>query len=297
MAGTKEIRLKIKSVQSTRKITKAMEMVAASKMRKAQERMRAGRPYARRLLAITAHAASANTEYRHPLLTRRAEVKNVGAVVVTTDKGLCGGLNTNLLRVVLNQHKEWLARGVGVEYCAIGGKGVGFLHRMGGRIVSQVVNYGDYPVLERLIGPVKMLIDHYLEGAIDEVHLFSNRFVNTMKQEPVHGTIIPIPTTWRTPEGEELIEKHQGAYGWDYLYEPDAQSVLDELLVRYVETYVYQAAADNIASEQSARMVAMKAASDNAGDIIDELQLIYNKSRQAAITKELSEIVGGAAAV
>jgi F-type H+-transporting ATPase subunit gamma len=297
MAGTKEIRLKIKSVQNTRKITKAMEMVAASKMRKAQERMRAGRPYARRLLAITAHAASANTEYRHPLLTRRAAVKNVGAVVITTDKGLCGGLNTNLLRLVLNQHKEWLARGVGVEYCAIGGKGLGFIHRMGGRIVSQVVNYGDRPVLERLIGPVKMLIDHYLEGGIDEVHLFSNRFVNTMKQEPLHGTIIPIPTTWTTHEGERVVESKEGSYGWDFLYEPDAKSVLDELLVRYVETFVYQAAADNIASEQSARMVAMKAASDNAASIIDELQLIYNKSRQAGITKELSEIVGGAAAV
>jgi F-type H+-transporting ATPase subunit gamma len=230
-------------------------------------------------------------------LTRRAEVKNVGAVVITTDKGLCGGLNTNLLRLVLNQHKEWLARGVGVEYCAIGGKGVGFLHRMGGKIVSQVVNYGDRPVLERLIGPVKMLIDHFLAAQIDEVHLFSNRFVNTMKQEPLHSTIIPIPTTWTTADGQEVIEQRQGAYGWDYLYEPDAKSVLDELLVRYVETYVYQMAADNIASEQSARMVAMKAASDNAGSIIDELQLIYNKSRQAGITKELSEIVGGAAAV
>jgi F-type H+-transporting ATPase subunit gamma len=297
MASTKEIRLKIKSVQSTRKITKAMEMVAASKMRKAQERMRAGRPYARRLLAITAHAASANTEYRHPLLTRRADVRNVGAVVITTDKGLCGGLNTNLLRLVLNQHKEWTARGVGVEYSAIGSKGFGFIHRMGGKVVSQVINYGDYPTLERLIGPVKMLIDHYLEGAIDEVHLFSNRFVNTMKQEPLHSTIIPIPTTWTTHEGEQVVEAKAGSYGWDYLYEPDAQSVLDELLIRYVETFVYQAAADNIASEQSARMVAMKAASDNAENIIDELQLIYNKSRQAGITKELSEIVGGAAAV
>ena len=297
MAGTKEIRLKIKSVQNTRKITKAMEMVAASKMRKAQERMRQGRPYAQRILNITMHAARANAEYRHPLLTRRAQVRNVGAVVITTDKGLCGGLNTNLLRVVLNQHKDWLGRGIGVEYCAIGGKGFGFLNRMGGKIVSQVVNYGDYPVLERLIGPVKMLIDHFLAGEIDEVHLFSNRFVNTMKQEPVHSTIIPIPTTWTTPDGQEVVEKPKGAYGWDYIYEPDAKTVLDELLVRYVETYVYQAAADNIASEQSARMVAMKAASDNAGNIIDELQLIYNKARQAAITKEISEIVGGAAAI
>ncbi len=299
MPGTKEIRLKIKSVQNTRKITKAMEMVAASKMRRAQERMRAGRPYARRLLSVTAHAASASTEYRHPLLTRRDTIKRVGAVVITTDKGLCGGLNTNLLRLMLNQHKQWTAKGIEVDYCAIGGKGFGFINRMGGKIVSQVVQYGDNPKLERLIGPVKMLIDAYLEGRIDEVHIFTNRFINTMKQEPTHGTIIPIPLKWTTPEGQEVVEEAgpAGGLGWDYLYEPDAKSVLDELLVRYIETFVYQAAADNIASEQSARMVAMKAASDNAKDIIGELQLIYNKSRQAAITKELSEIVGGAAAV
>ena len=297
MPGTKEIRVKIKSVQNTRKITKAMEMVAASKMKKAQERMRAGRPYARRILAIAMHAAQANAEYKHPLLTRRPEVKRVGAVVITTDKGLCGGLNTNLLRVVLNQHKEWLAKGVEVEYCTIGNKGLGFVNRMGGKIVSQVVNYGDRPSLERLIGPVKMLVDGYLEGRLDEVHIFSNRFVNTMKQEPVHGTMIPIPLEWLTPDGTELDEHKVGQGTWDYLYEPDAKTVLDELLVRYLETFVFQAAADNIASEQSARMVAMKAASDNAQNIIEELQLIYNKSRQASITKELSEIVGGAAAV
>jgi F-type H+-transporting ATPase subunit gamma len=297
MAGTKEIRLKIKSVQNTRKITKAMEMVAASKMKKAQERMRAGRPYARRILSIAMHAARANAEYKHPLLTRRAEVKRVGAVVITTDKGLCGGLNTNLLRLVLNQHKEWIAKGVEVEYCAIGNKGFGFLNRMGGKIVSQVVNYGDRPALERLIGPVKMLVDGYLEGRLDEVHIFSNRFVNTMKQEPIHSTMIPIPLEWQTPEGGDLDEDKVREGSWDYLYEPDAKTVLDELLVRYLETFVYQAAADNIASEQSARMVAMKSASDNAQNIIEELQLIYNKSRQASITKELSEIVGGAAAV
>ena len=297
MPGTKEIRAKIKSVQNTRKITKAMEMVAASKMKKAQERMRAGRPYARRILAIAMHAAQANAEYKHPLLTRRPEVKRVGAVVITTDKGLCGGLNTNLLRVVLNQHKEWLAKGIEVEYCTIGNKGLGFVNRMGGKIVSQVTNYGDRPALERLIGPVKMLVDGYLEGRLDEVHIFSNRFVNTMKQEPVHGTIIPIPLEWLTPEGQDVDEHKVGQGTWDYLYEPDAKTVLDELLVRYLETFVYQAAADNIASEQSARMVAMKAASDNAQNIIEELQLIYNKNRQAAITKELSEIVGGAAAV
>jgi F-type H+-transporting ATPase subunit gamma len=297
MPGTKEIRAKIKSVQNTRKITKAMEMVAASKMKKAQERMRAGRPYAQRILAIAMHAAQANAEYKHPLLTRRPEVKRVGAVVITTDKGLCGGLNTNLLRVMLNQHKAWIAKGIEVEYCTIGNKGFGFVNRMGGRIVSQVVNYGDRPSLDRLIGPVKMLVDGYLEGRIDEVHLFSNRFVNTMKQEPVHGTMIPIPLEWLTPDGQHLEDQKVGHGNWDYLYEPDAKTVLDELLVRYLETYVFQAAADNIASEQSARMVAMKAASDNAQNIIEELQLIYNKSRQASITKELSEIVGGAAAV
>ena len=297
MAGTKEIRLKIKSVQSTRKITKAMEMVAASKMRKAQERMRAGRPYAQLLISIAMHAGRANAEYRHPLLTRRATVKRVGVVVITTDKGLCGGLNTNLLRLVLNQHKEWLAKGIEVEYCTIGNKGFGFINRMGGKIVSQVVNYGDRPSLERLIGPVKMLVDGYLEGRLDEVHIFGNRFINTMRQEPKHGTIIPIPLEWATPEGRVLGEDKVGEGGWDYIYEPDAKTVLDQLLVRYIETFVYQAAADNIACEQSARMVAMKAASDNAQNIIEELQLIYNKSRQAGITKELSEIVGGAAAV
>ncbi|MBK6350957.1 MAG: F0F1 ATP synthase subunit gamma [Steroidobacteraceae bacterium] len=296
MAGTKEIRLKIKSVQNTRKITKAMEMVAASKMKKAQERMRRGRPYAQRLLNITMHAARANTEYKHPLLTRRATVKRVGVVVVTTDKGLCGGLNTNLLRLVLNQHKEWLTQGIEAEYCTIGSKGLSFVNRMGGKIVSQVTNYGDHPALERLIGPVKMLIDGFLEGRLDEVHIFSTRFINTMKQEPTHAPMIPIPQEWVLPTGQ-VMKAEVGEGNWDFLYEPDPKSVLDELLVRYLETVVYQAATDNIASEQSARMVAMKAASDNARNIIDELQLVYNKSRQASITKELSEIVGGAAAV
>ena len=297
MPGTKEIRLKIKSVQNTRKITKAMEMVAASKMKKAQERMRSGRPYAQRILNIAMHAAAANSEYRHELLSRRETVSRVGAIVITTDKGLCGGLNTNLLRVVLNQHKDWLARGIEVEYCTIGNKGLGFVNRMGGKIVSQVVNYGDRPALERLIGPVKMLIDGYREGRIDEVHLYANRFVNTMKQEPTHVTMIPIPKEWQAADGTAFSAEEVRSGSWDYLYEPDPKSVLDELLVRYLETFVYQAAAENIASEQSARMVAMKAASDNALSIIEELQLIYNKNRQAAITKELSEIVGGAAAV
>jgi F-type H+-transporting ATPase subunit gamma len=297
MAGTKEIRLKIKSVQNTRKITKAMEMVAASKMRKAQDRVRAGRPYAQRLLAIAMHTAQANAEYRHPLLTRRSQIRRVGAVVITTDKGLCGGLNTNVFRLVLNAHKAWLAKGIEVEYCTIGNKGFGFVSRMGGKIVSQVVNYGDRPTLERLIGPVKMLIDGYLEGRLDEVHFFVTRFINTMKQEPVQGSMIPIPMD-NAPSGSAATGTAASMTGnWDYLYEPDAKTVLDELLVRYIETLVYQAAAENIASEQSARMVAMKAASDNAQSIIEELQLIYNKNRQAAITTELAEIVGGAAAV
>ena len=297
MPGIKEIRVKIKSVQSTRKITKAMEMVAASKMKKAQERMRAGRPYAQRILNIAMHAARANTEYRHPLLTRRAEVKRVGVVVITTDKGLCGGLNTNVLRLVLTQHKEWMAKGIEAEYCTIGNKGYGFVSRMGGKIASHVINYGDNPSLERLIGPVKMLIDEYLAGKIDEVHVFATRFVNTMKQEPASTTLIPIPQEWSLPDGQVMSDASVGVGNWDYLYEPDPKSVLDELLVRYLEALVYQAAAENIASEQSARMVAMKSASDNALSIIEELQLIYNKSRQASITKELSEIVGGAAAV
>jgi F-type H+-transporting ATPase subunit gamma len=266
-------------------------------MKKAQERMRAGVPYARLMLSITMHAARANAEYRHPLLTRRDSVRRVGVVVITTDKGLCGGLNTNLLRLVLNQHKEWLAKGVEAEYCTIGNKGFGFVNRMGGKIVSQVVNYGDRPSLERLIGPVKMLVDGFLEGRLDEVHIFGNRFINTMRQEPMQGTIVPIPLEWTTTEGQVLGQDKVGQGGWDYIYEPDAKTVLDQLLVRYIETFVYQAAADNIACEQSARMVAMKAASDNAQNIIEELQLIYNKSRQAGITKELSEIVGGAAAV
>jgi F-type H+-transporting ATPase subunit gamma len=297
MPGIKEIRVKIKSVQSTRKITKAMEMVAASKMKKAQERMRSGRPYAQRMLNITMHAARANTEYKHPLLTRRPDVKRVGVVVITTDKGLCGGLNTNVLRLVLNQHKAWIEKGIEAEYCAIGSKGFSFVNRMGGKVISQVVNYGDHPSLDRLIGPVKMLIDSYLAGQIDEVHIFSTRFINTMKQEPMHGTMIPIPQEWVLPTGDVMKDTTVGHGNWDYLYEPDPKTVLDQLLIRYLETVVYQAAADNIASEQSARMVAMKSASDNAQDIIDELQLIYNKSRQASITKELSEIVGGAAAV
>ena len=292
MAGSKEIRNKIKSVASTRKITKAMEMVAASKMRKAQERMRASRPYLERAFAIALHIAKANVEYRHPFLVKRP-VKRVGAIVVTTDKGLCGGLNTNILRIVNQKYKEWRAAGAEVDFVAIGGKGAGFLPRMGGNMVSSVVQLGDRP---RLIGPVKVLIDAYMDGRVDEVWVFYTNFVNTMKQEPRGGRIIPIPDEFQGPTGP--VQSNMVSRGnWDYIYEPDARELLDGMMRRYVEAIVFQMVNENLASEQSARMVAMKAASDNAGKIIDELQLIYNKTRQAGITKELSEIVGGAAAV
>jgi F-type H+-transporting ATPase subunit gamma len=297
MAGSKEIRTKIKSVQSTRKITKAMEMVAASKMRKAQDRMRASRPYLERVFDIAIHIAHANTEYRHPFLVRRESVKRVGAVVVTTDKGLCGGLNTNVLRVVLNQHKEWKAKGIDVDYVAVGSKGLGFLQRMGGNIVSSVVQLGDRPHMDRLVGPIKVLLDLYLEGKVDELWVYYTTFVNTMKQEARGGRIVPIPLQYRTPGGSDVQRPETQRGAWDYIYEPSAQELLDGMMRRYIEAVVYQMLAENMASEQSARMVAMKAASDNAGKIINELQLIYNKTRQAAITKEISEIVGGAAAV
>jgi F-type H+-transporting ATPase subunit gamma len=289
MAGTKEIRNKIKSVQSTRKITKAMEMVAASKMKKAQDRMRAARPYVGRMLAIARHLALANPEYRHAFLVKRPAVNNVGLIVVTSDKGLCGGLNTNALRVALAKIKEWQAKGNGVRVTPIGAKGLGFMQRLKADIVSYATNLGDRPSLEKVIGPVKVQLDLYLDGKIDELHLVATRFENTMKQTPTHTQILPIADL-----GEETDKR---PYPWDYIYEPDAKTVLDELLRRYMEAIVYQAINENMASEQSARMVAMKAASDNAETIIEELQLIYNKTRQAAITKELSEIVGGAAAV
>jgi F-type H+-transporting ATPase subunit gamma len=297
MAGSKEIRTKIKSVQSTRKITKAMEMVAASKMKKSQDRMRAARPYVLRTLQIALHVAKANTEYRHPFLVRREEqAKRVGAIVVTTDKGLCGGLNTNVLRLVLQAHKEWRAKGYEVDYCAIGAKGQAFLHRMGANIVSTAVQLGDRPHAEKLVGPVKVLLDKYMAGELDQVDVFFTIFVNTMRQEARHGHMLPIPERFVAPDGRpQTAEVAAGT--WDYIYEPDAQTLLDGILRRYVEALVFQMINENMASENSARMVAMKAASDNAATIIDELQLIYNKSRQAAITKELAEIVGGAAAV
>ena len=296
MAGSKEIRNKIKSVQSTRKITKAMEMVAASKMKKAQDRMRASRPYVYRVFNIVMHIAKANTEYHHPFLVKREPVKRVGAIVITTDKGLCGGLNTNVLRLVLAAHKEWRAKNIDVDYVALGSKGVGFLQRMGAHIVSQAVQLGDRPRLDRLVGPVKVLIDAYIAGQIDEIHVFSTLFVNTMRQEARHVQVVPIPDQYTTPTGEvRKVDVSDGS--WDYIYEPDARELLDGMMRRYMEAVVFQMMNESIASEQSARMVAMKAASDNAGKIIDELQLIYNKTRQAAITKELAEIVGGAAAV
>jgi F-type H+-transporting ATPase subunit gamma len=290
MAGSREIRNKIKSVQNTRKITKAMEMVAASKMRKAQDRMRHARPYADKVRNIAAHLANANPEYRHPFLVRRDTVKAAGVILVTTDKGLCGGLNTNVLRMVTQRLRELERAGTKVQVTAIGNKGLGFMQRINAKVVSQLTQLGDTPHMERLIGPVKLQLDAYANGEVDAVYLAYTRFINTMKQEPVVEQLLPLdPSRLQEEEGRE--------YSWDYLYEPDAQSVLDELLLRYVEAIVYQAVAENMASEQSARMVAMKSASDNAKKVIGDLQLSYNKARQAAITKELSEIVGGAAAV
>ena len=292
MAGSKEIRTKIKSVQNTRKITKAMEMVAASKMRKAQERMRAARPYADKIRNVAAHMAVANPEYRHPFLVKRDAVKNAGVIVVTTDKGLCGGLNTNVLRLTVAKFKELEAAGVKIQVSAIGNKGFGFMNRLGAKLVSHVIGLGDTPHLEKLIGAVKIQLDAYEKGEVDVVYLAYTKFINTMKQESVVEQLLPLTADKFTQSAAE-----KQAYGWDYIYEPDAQTVVDELLVRYVEALVYQAVAENMASEQSARMVAMKSASDNAKSVIGELQLSYNKARQAAITKELSEIVGGAAAV
>jgi len=287
MPGTKEIRVKIRSVQNTRKITKAMEMVAASKMRKAQERMRTSRPYGEKIRNVAAHISHANPEYRHPFLIERDTVKRVGMIVITTDKGLCGALNTNVLRLALQQYKQWQAEGEEMDVCCIGGKGLGFMQRLGANIVSQVTALGDRPHIERLIGAVKVMLDGYIQDRFDRLMVFYTRFINTMKQEPVMEQLLPL-------KGERLGAP-EGS--WDYIYEPEAKQVLDQVLTRYIEAIIYQAVAENMASEQSARMVAMKAASDNAATLIDELTLIYNKNRQAAITKELSEIVGGAAAV
>ncbi|KGH27242.1 ATP F0F1 synthase subunit gamma [Comamonas testosteroni] len=288
MAAGKEIRGKIKSVENTKKITKAMEMVAASKMRKAQDRMLAARPYSEKIRNIAAHLGEANPEYVHPFMQVN-DAKKVGVIVVTTDKGLCGGMNTNVLRVVTNKLRELQDAGVATDAVAIGGKGLGFLNRVGAKVVSHATGLGDTPHLDKLIGPVKVLLDQYAEGKLSSVYLAYTKFINTMKQESVVEQLLPLSS-------EKLQAEKTGA-SWEYIYEPDAQSVIDELLVRYVESLVYQAVAENMASEQSARMVAMKAATDNAGNVISELKLVYNKTRQAAITTELSEIVAGAAAV
>jgi F-type H+-transporting ATPase subunit gamma len=292
MPSTKEIRLKIKSVQNTRKITKAMQMVAASKMRRAQDRMRAARPYGDKIRNIVAHLAEANPEYRHPFVVRRSKVRNVGLILVSTDKGLCGGLNTNTQRAVLARIRQWDSDQQPLQATAIGNKGLGFLQRLRANIVSQIVQLGDTPNIEKLIGPVKVQLDAYAQGRLDAVYLAYSRFINTMKQEPVIEQLLPLSAERLTQS-----EQERRAHAWDYLYEPDAQRVVDELMTRYVEALVYQSVAENMASEQSARMVAMKAASDNAKKLIDELQLVYNKTRQAGITKEISEIVAGAAAI
>ena len=303
MAGIKEIRTKIKSVQNTRKITKAMEMVAASKMRKAQERMRAGRPYALKVRSIAAHLMQANPEYNHPYLNETEELKSAGVVVVTTDKGLCGGLNTNIMRLVLSHLTQFKAQGVEVQFTAFGNKGLGVLSRVGANVVTQEVGLGDKPELDRLIGAMKVQLDDFVQGKINAVYLATTRFVNTMRQEPVFFRLLPLPGKLNDPNagfdrtGDDELSLSQSQNGWDYIYEPDAKTVIDELLQRYVEGVVFQAVAESMASEQSARMVAMKAASDNAKKVIGDLQLVYNKTRQAAITKEISEIVGGAAAV
>jgi len=287
MPGTKEIRVKIRSVQNTRKITKAMEMVAASKMRKAQERMRKARPYGEKIRNVAAHISHANPEYRHPFLVHRDSVKRVGLIIITTDKGLCGALNTNLLRMALGRYKQWQSEGEEIDVCAIGNKGLGFMQRLGANLVSHAVQLGDRPQLDRLIGAIKVMLDGYTHDRFDRLLIGYNRFFNTMKQEPVIEQLLPLA-------GERLGAPETV---WDYIYEPEAKAVLDQVMTRYIEAVIFQAVAENMASEQSARMVAMKAASDNAADLIDELTLVYNKNRQAGITKELSEIVGGAAAV
>jgi len=288
MAVGKEIRTQIKSVQNTQKITRAMEMVAASKMRKAQERMRLARPYADKIRNVIGHLHYAHPEYKHPFLLER-EAKRVGFVVVSSDRGLCGGLNSNLLKATLAGMREWSDRKIEIDLCTVGAKGFAFLKRVGGRITSHVSHLGDTPHVEQLIGTVKSMLDDYHAGKIDRLFIVYNRFVNTMSQQPMVEQLLPLPG--KVEEGKAL-EHH-----WDYIYEPDSKEVVDDLLTRYIETLVYQAVVENLACEQSARMVAMKAASDNAGKLIDELKLRYNKARQAAITQEISEIVGGAAAV
>lgn len=290
MASGKEIRGKIGSVENTKKITKAMEMVAASKMRKAQDRMRAARPYSDIVRNITGNLAEANPDYIHPFMVTKTGAKKVGFIVITTDKGLCGGLNTNILRATTNKMREEEGKENQLEVVAIGNKGLGYMNRIGAKVVSQATQLGDTPHLDALIGPIKVLLDAYQHEELDAIYLCYTKFINTMKQEPVVEQLLPLTS-------DRLEADKQNDHAWDYVYEPTANQVIDELLVRYVEALVYQSVAENIASEQSARMVAMKSATDNAGTVISELKLMYNKSRQAAITKELSEIVAGAAAV
>jgi F-type H+-transporting ATPase subunit gamma len=292
MASGKELRSKIKSVENTKKITKAMEMISVSKMRKAQERMRAARPYSEKIRNIATNLGQANPEYVHPFM-KANDGKSVGYIVVTTDKGLCGGLNTNLFRALTLKLRETQTAGKTPLSVAIGGKGLGFLGRIGAKVVSHVTHLGDKPHLDKLIGPVKVLLDAYIKGEVSAVYLSYNKFISTMRQEPVVEQLLPLSAAKMQEQSKASGTQH----GWDYIYEPDAQAVIDDLLVRYAEALVYQAVAENMASEHAARMVAMKAATDNAGNVIAELKLIYNKTRQAAITKELSEIVAGAAAV
>ncbi|MES2717750.1 MAG: F0F1 ATP synthase subunit gamma [Pseudomonadota bacterium] len=292
MAVGKEIRGKIKSFENTKKITKAMEMVSASKMRKAQDRMRAARPYADKIRNITANLSQANPEYRSAYMRTGGTSKVTGFIVVTADKGLCGGLNTNVLRAVTNELRDVQAAGGSAQAVAIGNKGFTFMNRIGAKVVSHATQLGDAPLLEKLIGPVKVMLDLFVEGKVDKVVLCYTRFINTMKQEAVIEQLLPLSASRLE---QTAAEKAQ--YGWDYIYEPDAATVIDDLLTRYIEALVFQAVAENMASEQSARMVAMKAATENAGSLIGELKLVYNKTRQAAITTELSEIVSGAAAI
>ena len=296
MAAGKEIRGKISSVENTKKITKAMEMVAASKMRKAQDRMRAARPYAEKIRNIASNLGRANPEYVHAFM-KPNDARSAGLIVVSTDKGLCGGMNTNVLRGVTNKLRELQTAGMSAQAVAIGNKGLGFLNRIGAKVVSHATHLGDTPHLDKLIGPVKVLLDAYARGEVNAVYLCYTKFINTMKQEPVVQQFLPLSASAMQIETDASEAKAGGKHAWDYIYEPDAQAVIDELLVRYVEALVYQALAENMASEQSSRMVAMKSATDNAVSVIAELKLVYNKTRQAAITKELSEIVAGAAAV
>lgn len=288
MAGAKEIRSKISSIKNTQKITRAMEMVAASKMRKTQDRMKASRPYATKIYEVVRHVARAQSEYHHPFMAKR-EIKTVGLIVVTSDRGLCGGLNANLLREMVKLSKDWNAQNLGVRYAIIGRKGQGFIKRVGGHVLATVDQIGDTPSVHDLIGLVKVMLDAYLAGEIDALHILSNDFVNTMSQVPEVKQLLPLPVSEQ--------DQNELGHHWDYIYEPDAKELLDSLLERFIELQVYQAVVENIACEQAAKMIAMKSATDNAGELIKEFQLAYNKARQAAITQELAEIVGGAAAL